>query len=147
MTFRTNQSHLPAQWFIILFNCITVLTFANSMLNPFLYAFLSDNFRKSFMKAFKCASPREVNKSLCNENSVFPKNVFPQRGRIRLIKIDAQEVLLSKLESMGNKILGTIHIYPTLAEANKYAAGNWKKSHTPEKLLGWVERFHAWRRS
>ncbi|MCP5159179.1 MAG: FAD-dependent oxidoreductase [Gammaproteobacteria bacterium] len=45
-----------------------------------------------------------------------------------------------------NKILGTIHIYPTLAEANKYVAGVWKKAHTPEKLLAWVERFHAWRR-
>ena len=45
-----------------------------------------------------------------------------------------------------NKILGTIHIYPTLAEANKYAAGVWKKAHAPRKLLAWVERFHAWRR-
>jgi pyruvate/2-oxoglutarate dehydrogenase complex dihydrolipoamide dehydrogenase (E3) component len=45
-----------------------------------------------------------------------------------------------------NKILGTIHIYPTLAEANKYVAGVWKKAHAPEKLLTWVERFHAWRR-
>ena len=45
-----------------------------------------------------------------------------------------------------NKILGTIHIYPTLSEANKYAAGNWKKNHAPEKLLSWVEKYHAWRR-
>ena len=45
-----------------------------------------------------------------------------------------------------NKILGTIHIYPTLAEANKYVAGNWKKAHAPQKLLAWVERFHTWRR-
>jgi len=45
-----------------------------------------------------------------------------------------------------NKILGTIHIYPTLSEANKYAAGNWKKNHAPEKLLTWVEKYHAWRR-
>ncbi len=45
-----------------------------------------------------------------------------------------------------NKILGTIHIYPTLAEANKYAAGAWKKAHAPEKLLGWVEKFHSWMR-
>jgi pyruvate/2-oxoglutarate dehydrogenase complex dihydrolipoamide dehydrogenase (E3) component/uncharacterized membrane protein YdjX (TVP38/TMEM64 family) len=45
-----------------------------------------------------------------------------------------------------NKILGTIHIYPTLAEANKYAAGVWKKAHAPAGLLAWVERFHAWRR-
>jgi pyruvate/2-oxoglutarate dehydrogenase complex dihydrolipoamide dehydrogenase (E3) component len=45
-----------------------------------------------------------------------------------------------------NKILGTIHIYPTLAEANKYAAGAWKKAHAPEALLRRVERFHAWMR-
>lgn len=45
-----------------------------------------------------------------------------------------------------NKILGTIHIYPTLLEANKYAAGNWKKAHAPEGLLAFVEKFHAWRR-
>jgi len=45
-----------------------------------------------------------------------------------------------------NKILGTIHIYPTLAEANKYAAGVWKKNHKPEKVLTWLEKFHTWRR-
>jgi len=46
-----------------------------------------------------------------------------------------------------NKILATIHIYPTLAEANKLAAGAWKRAHAPERLLGWVERFHAWMRT
>ena len=45
-----------------------------------------------------------------------------------------------------NKILGTIHIYPTLAESNKYVAGVWKRQHKPEKLLEWVSRFHTWRR-
>ncbi len=45
-----------------------------------------------------------------------------------------------------NKILGTIHIYPTLVEANKYAAGNWKKAHAPEKVLQWLQGFHKWRR-
>jgi len=45
-----------------------------------------------------------------------------------------------------NKILSTIHIYPTWTEANKFVAGNWKKAHAPEKLLQWVERFHRWRR-
>jgi pyruvate/2-oxoglutarate dehydrogenase complex dihydrolipoamide dehydrogenase (E3) component/uncharacterized membrane protein YdjX (TVP38/TMEM64 family) len=42
-----------------------------------------------------------------------------------------------------NKILGTIHIYPTLAESNKYAAGEWKRAHAPQGLLKWVEKFHA----
>jgi pyruvate/2-oxoglutarate dehydrogenase complex dihydrolipoamide dehydrogenase (E3) component len=45
-----------------------------------------------------------------------------------------------------NKILGTIHIYPTLAEANKYAAGAWKKAHAPGRVLRGLERYHAWRR-
>lgn len=45
-----------------------------------------------------------------------------------------------------NKILGTIHTYPTLGEANKYAAGVWRRSHQPKKLLEWVAKFHAWER-
>jgi pyruvate/2-oxoglutarate dehydrogenase complex dihydrolipoamide dehydrogenase (E3) component/uncharacterized membrane protein YdjX (TVP38/TMEM64 family) len=45
-----------------------------------------------------------------------------------------------------NKILGTIHTYPTLGEANKYAAGVWKRNHQPTKLLEWVRKFHAWER-
>jgi pyruvate/2-oxoglutarate dehydrogenase complex dihydrolipoamide dehydrogenase (E3) component/uncharacterized membrane protein YdjX (TVP38/TMEM64 family) len=57
------------------------------------------------------------------------------------------EYILAMKHGLGlNKILGTIHPYPTLAEANKMAAGEWKKAHVPEKLLGWVEKFHAWRR-
>ena len=45
-----------------------------------------------------------------------------------------------------NKVLGSIHIYPTWAESAKYAAGAWKRAHQPLALLRWVERFHAWRR-
>ena len=44
------------------------------------------------------------------------------------------------------KVLATIHIYPTFAEANKYAAGAWKQAHAPRRLLAQVERFHAWMR-
>ncbi|MDA8255288.1 MAG: FAD-dependent oxidoreductase [Betaproteobacteria bacterium] len=57
------------------------------------------------------------------------------------------EFVLAMRQGIGlSKILGTIHIYPTLAEANKYAAGVWKKAHAPEGLLRWVERYHAWMR-
>jgi pyruvate/2-oxoglutarate dehydrogenase complex dihydrolipoamide dehydrogenase (E3) component/uncharacterized membrane protein YdjX (TVP38/TMEM64 family) len=57
------------------------------------------------------------------------------------------EYVLAMKHGLGlNKILGTIHTYPTLAEANKYAAGEWKRAHQPHGLLAWVERFHAWRR-
>jgi pyruvate/2-oxoglutarate dehydrogenase complex dihydrolipoamide dehydrogenase (E3) component/uncharacterized membrane protein YdjX (TVP38/TMEM64 family) len=57
------------------------------------------------------------------------------------------EFVLAMKHGLGlNKILGTIHTYPTLAEANKYAAGEWKRAHAPQKVLAWVARFHAWRR-
>ena len=57
------------------------------------------------------------------------------------------EYVLAMKHGLGlNKILGTIHIYPTMAEANKFAAGEWKKAHKPEGVLRWVERFHDWRR-
>ncbi|WP_434149484.1 FAD-dependent oxidoreductase [Methylocaldum gracile subsp. desertum] len=57
------------------------------------------------------------------------------------------EFILAMKHGLGlNKLLATIHIYPTLAEANKYAAGVWKRAHAPEALLRWVERYHAWRR-
>jgi hypothetical protein len=57
------------------------------------------------------------------------------------------EYVMAMKHGLGmNKILGTIHIYPTLAEANKFAAGVWKKAHTPERLLKWVAKYHAWQR-
>jgi len=57
------------------------------------------------------------------------------------------EFILAMKHGLGfNQVLATIHIYPTLAEANKYAAGVWKRAHAPEALLRWMERYHAWRR-
>jgi pyruvate/2-oxoglutarate dehydrogenase complex dihydrolipoamide dehydrogenase (E3) component len=57
------------------------------------------------------------------------------------------EYVLAMQHGIGlNKILGTIHVYPTLAEASKMAAGVWKREHAPRQLLAWVEKFHAWRR-
>ena len=56
------------------------------------------------------------------------------------------EFVLAMRHGLGlNKILGTIHTYPTLAEANKYAAGEWKRNHQPHKVLAWLAKFHAWR--
>ena len=58
----------------------------------------------------------------------------------------AEYVSAMKYKLGLNKILSTIHIYPTMAEANKYAAGEWKRAHAPEKILNWVEKFHTLRR-
>lgn len=58
------------------------------------------------------------------------------------------EFVLAMKHGLGlNKILGTIHAYPTWAEANKYAAGEWKKAHAPERVLAWLASFHDWRRN
>jgi pyruvate/2-oxoglutarate dehydrogenase complex dihydrolipoamide dehydrogenase (E3) component/uncharacterized membrane protein YdjX (TVP38/TMEM64 family) len=57
------------------------------------------------------------------------------------------EYVLAMKHGLGlNKVLGTIHTYPTLAEANKYAAGTWKRAHAPQGLLRWVQRYHDWKR-
>ncbi|HPO24503.1 MAG TPA: mercuric reductase [Arenimonas sp.] len=59
----------------------------------------------------------------------------------------AEFVLAMKWNIGLNKLLGTIHIYPTMAEANKYAAGNWKRAHAPQAALRWAEKFFRWRRN
>lgn len=57
------------------------------------------------------------------------------------------EFILAMRHGLGlNKIMATIHPYPTWVEANKFAAGEWKKAHAPEKLLHWVAKYHRWRR-
>ena len=57
------------------------------------------------------------------------------------------EYVLAMKHGLGlNKILGTIHSYPTLAEANKYAAGAWKRKHQPKRLLAWARWYHDLRR-
>jgi pyruvate/2-oxoglutarate dehydrogenase complex dihydrolipoamide dehydrogenase (E3) component/uncharacterized membrane protein YdjX (TVP38/TMEM64 family) len=78
----------------------------------------------------------------------------PGKDRILGVTIVAEhagemiaEYVLAMKHGLGlNKILGTIHAYPTFAEANKFAAGVWKKRHAPERLLRWVGRYHDWRR-
>ena len=79
----------------------------------------------------------------------------PGRDRIlgaTIVGEHAADLIIEFITAMRNgiglnKILGTIHIYPTLVEANKYAAGNWKRAHAPQRLLAWAERFHGWMRS
>jgi pyruvate/2-oxoglutarate dehydrogenase complex dihydrolipoamide dehydrogenase (E3) component/uncharacterized membrane protein YdjX (TVP38/TMEM64 family) len=57
------------------------------------------------------------------------------------------EFVLAMKHGLGlNKILGTIHTYPTLSEANKYVAGEWRRAHTNQAVMKWLARYHAWRR-
>jgi pyruvate/2-oxoglutarate dehydrogenase complex dihydrolipoamide dehydrogenase (E3) component/uncharacterized membrane protein YdjX (TVP38/TMEM64 family) len=91
-----------------------------------------------------------------SETRGFVKVLTPAGGKDRVLgativgahagELLAEYVLAMKHGLGLNKILGTIHAYPTMVEANKFAAGNWKKAHKPEGLLKWVERYHAWMR-
>jgi pyruvate/2-oxoglutarate dehydrogenase complex dihydrolipoamide dehydrogenase (E3) component/uncharacterized membrane protein YdjX (TVP38/TMEM64 family) len=82
--------------------------------------------------------------------------VLTEPGRDRILGATivgerAGELIIEFIAAMKhgiglNRILGTIHIYPTFAEANKYAAGAWKRAHAPERVLKALERFHAWMR-
>ncbi|MEJ2021368.1 MAG: hypothetical protein P8X43_04825 [Maritimibacter sp.] len=85
----------------------------------------------------------------------FVKVITP-RGKDRILGVTIvgthaadliAEFVLAMKHGLGlNKLLSTLHIYPTLAEANKYAAGEWRRAHINPRLLGLVERFHRWRR-
>ncbi|QDH34121.1 bifunctional TVP38/TMEM64 family protein/FAD-dependent oxidoreductase [Porphyrobacter sp. YT40] len=91
-----------------------------------------------------------------SETKGFVKVLTPAGGKdtvlgVTIVGAHAGELIaeyvLAMKHGLGlNKILGTIHAYPTMVEANKFAAGNWKKAHKPESLLKWVERYHGWMR-
>ena len=91
-----------------------------------------------------------------SETQGFVKVLTPPGGKdtilgVTIVGARAGELLaeytLAMKHKLGlNKILGTVHAYPTLAEANKFAAGEWKKAHKPEGLLRLVERYFTWRR-
>ncbi|MGH6885437.1 MAG: FAD-dependent oxidoreductase, partial [Geminicoccales bacterium] len=98
----------------------------------------------------------ELDRAIADEEAHGVVKVLSVPGKDRILGVTiagehAGDLIAEYVAAMKhgiglNKILGTIHIYPTLAEANKYAAGVWKRAHAPEKLLSTVERFHAWMR-
>lgn len=97
----------------------------------------------------------DLDRAIADEEARGFIKVLTQPGKDKILGVTivghhAGDLIAEYVQAMKwgiglNKILGTIHIYPTLAEANKYVAGEWKRAHKPEKLLAWVERFHTWR--
>jgi pyruvate/2-oxoglutarate dehydrogenase complex dihydrolipoamide dehydrogenase (E3) component len=98
----------------------------------------------------------ELDRAIADEEAHGRVKVLTEPGRDRILGVTlagahAGDLIAEFVAAMRhgfgmNKILGTIHIYPTLAEANKYAAGAWKKAHAPQGLLRQVERLHRWLR-
>jgi pyruvate/2-oxoglutarate dehydrogenase complex dihydrolipoamide dehydrogenase (E3) component len=89
------------------------------------------------------------------ETAGFVKVLTPP-GRDRILGVTivgahAADLLAEWVQAMKHgiglkKVLGTIHAYPTVPEANKAVAGEWTRNHAPQRLLAWVGRYHAWRR-
>lgn len=98
----------------------------------------------------------DLDRAIADSSDYGLVKVLTETGKDRIlgatiIGAHASEILpefvLAMKHGLGmNKILGTIHVYPTYSEAAKYAAGEWKKARKPEKLLGWAERYFRWRR-
>ena len=98
----------------------------------------------------------DLDRAIADEEATGMVKVLTVPGKDKIIGVTivgnhasdiiAEFVLAMKYGIGLNKILGTIHIYPTLAEANKYVAGNWKRNHAPLNVLRHLQRFHSWRR-
>lgn len=98
----------------------------------------------------------ELDRAIADEEAHGVVKVLTVPGKDRILGVTiagehAGDLIAEFIAAMRHgiglsKILGTIHIYPTLAESNKFAAGVWRRAHAPQRLLGYVERFHAWMR-
>jgi pyruvate/2-oxoglutarate dehydrogenase complex dihydrolipoamide dehydrogenase (E3) component len=100
---------------------------------------------------------RELDRAIAEEEAQGLVKVLTVPGKDRILGVTiaaehAGELIAEYVAAMRhglgmNKILATIHIYPTWAEANKYAAGEWKRAHAPQTVLRWIERYHRWLRA
>ena len=98
----------------------------------------------------------DLDRAIADEEAHGVVKVLTVPGKDRILGVTivgehAGDLIVEYISAMRNgiglnKILGTIHIYPTMAEANKFAAGAWKRAHAPRELLKWVEKYHAWMR-
>ncbi len=99
----------------------------------------------------------DLDRAITDNSAYGFVKVLTKRGKDKILGVTIvgnhagdliAEFVLAMKHNIGlNKMLGTIHIYPTYAEANKYVAGIWRKQHQPQVLLRLVERFLKWRRN
>ncbi|KAB7495926.1 Somatostatin receptor type 2 [Armadillidium nasatum] len=115
---KQNQSPLM----VVLFVFSSCLTYVNSAINPILYAFLSDNFKKSFMKACTCAARNEANSVLQFETSVFPRryrrdSARPSRQSLRTErKSSITPGVVARDLTISSKVTLTPNVTPTIKE-------------------------------
>lgn len=98
----------------------------------------------------------ELDRAIADEEARGVVKVLTVPGKDRILGATiagahAGEIIIEFTSAMRhrvglNGILRTIHVYPTFSEANKYAAGNWRRAHAPRAMLRWLEKYHAWMR-
>lgn len=98
----------------------------------------------------------DLDRAIADEEAHGLVKVLTVPGRDRILGVTIvgehagdliAEFVMAMRHGLGlNRILGTIHIYPTLTEANKYAAGVWKKANAPQGILALMKTFHTWMR-
>ena len=89
------------------------------------------------------------------DHGIIKVLTVPGKDRILGVTIVAEhagellaEYVLAMKHKLGlGKILATIHTYPTFAEANKYVAGEWKRTHVSPNILTMLDYYHRWRRA
>lgn len=101
-------------------------------------------------------SMKDLSRAIADEEAHGLIKVLTPPGKDRILGVTIggehageliQEFVFAMQHKLGlKKILGTIHIYPTLVEANRFVAGNWRKAHVSSRSLQFVEKFNAWRR-
>tara|TARA_B100001248_G_scaffold262427_1_gene258371 strand:- start:27742 stop:29880 length:2139 start_codon:yes stop_codon:yes gene_type:complete len=104
-----------------------------------------------------CYDIADLDRAITDGNDYGLIKVLTKKGKDKILGVHivseraadiiAEFVLAMKYNIGLNKILSTIHIYPTYAEANKFVAGVWKRKNTSQSLLSILQAFHSWRRS
>lgn len=116
----------------------------------------SEAIEKNISYEVTCYGIDDLDRAICDSQAEGFIKVLTEPGKDRILGVTivgalAGELLAEYVLAMKHgiglkKILGTIHSYPSMSEANKYVAGEWQKAHTPQWIMKWLLKFHAWRR-
>lgn len=109
---------------ITLFLLVGCLGYVNSAINPILYAYLSDNFKKSFMKACTCAKTKDINAQLKLENSVMPRKSRNRANSETPVTLTTTTNITSKSNRLIIEPLTTINTTTTTGVSENNSSRN-----------------------
>lgn len=104
----TPAEHCKTKLEIVVFVLVGCLAYSNSSINPLLYAFLSDNFKKSFLKACSCTTNNDINFKIQTDNSLFLSRFSRNRNSEKRFTS-----MVTKLNRVDKSIVSTALIEET----------------------------------